>query len=136
MKLITSLIALLLLTLSATADSDSLTPKLHGGIARRSSPLDSIPKLFVRQSTCPPEAPNVCDVRWCAQVCCGDGDGSYCLYGETCKNNGCCKVGKTCVGFSTGVRDSDDVRAAANSGGSRGTGIAAALFVGAAVAAL
>jgi len=43
---------------------------------------------------------------------------------------------KTCVGLSTDERDQDDVRAAANSGGSRGTGIAAALFVGAAVAAL
>ncbi|PWW76192.1 hypothetical protein C7212DRAFT_343861 [Tuber magnatum] len=137
MKSIISLITLALFALTVTADSVGFTPKLRGSIARRSTPLNSIPKLFVRQSTCPPETPNVCDGQYCAQVCCGDGDGSYCLYGETCEGDGCCKIGKTCIDLGVPEnRDEDDVRAAANSGGSRGTGIAAALFVGAAVAAL
>ncbi|CUS12917.1 unnamed protein product [Tuber aestivum] len=139
MKSIFSVVAFALFVLTVAADSNGFKATLRGGLARRSTPLDSIPKLFVRQTTCPSETPTVCDVQYCGQVCCGYGDGSYCLFGEKCQTNGCCKVGQTCIDLGvTESRDEDDVKEAAksNSGSSRGTGIAAALFVGAAVAAL
>ncbi|KAG0134851.1 hypothetical protein HOY82DRAFT_537211 [Tuber indicum] len=139
MKSITTIIALTLFALTVMADSDSFLSTLQGGLARRSTPLDSIPKLFVRQATCPSETPNVCDGVFCAQVCCNLGDGSYCLYGETCEGTVCCKVGKSCIDLGKPKdRDAEDVRDAAkhNAASRGGTGIAAALFVGAAVAAL
>ncbi|KAG0635753.1 hypothetical protein HOY80DRAFT_980528 [Tuber brumale] len=139
MKSITTIIALTLFALTVMADSDSFMATLQGGVARRSTPLDSIPKLFVRQATCPSETPNVCDKVYCGQVCCGYGDGSYCLFGERCEGNGCCKTGRSCIDLGKPKdRDADDVKDAANrnSASRGGTGIAAALFVGAAIAAL
>ena len=57
-----------------SADEDFHPFRQGAKLGRRSEYLP-IPNLFRRADGCPASAPNTCDTYWCAQVCCGEGNG-------------------------------------------------------------
>lgn len=43
------------------------------------------------------------------EVCCGDGDGSYCKAGKYCQPGGCCPKGEICTGDASGCDDDKEL---------------------------